>query len=646
MPTQFRLLGDVGASVGGRDIDLGFQRQQCVLAVLLVDANRVVSVDELVERVWGERAPQRARTALYSYLSRLRGALAVAEDVDLVRRNGGYQLGVDEQHVDLHRFRDLVVRARACPDDRTAGPLLADALALWRGEAFSGLDSPWLDSVRDTAEHDRFAAELDHADIALRSGRHADLLAELTGRTADRPLDERLAGQLMVALCRSGRQADAIGHYHHIRARLAEDIGADPCPPLQRLYHQILTGDQDFDDPVEPARPPAPRQLPPAPAWFVGRGRELTALAAAVDRSAGVMAVAAITGAGGVGKSSLALHWAHQHVEDFPDGQLFLDLRGCTPGEEPLSPAAAIRVLLAGLGVGPDRVPLDLDARIGLYRSKVADRRMLVVLDNAADAAQVAPLLPGSPACTVLVTSRDRLAGLVNTYGAQPLSVTGLPAVEARALLTARLGVARLSAEPRAVDDVITHCAGLPLALTIVAGRAAAQPSLPIEDLAAELRDPATRLSALDDGPDASLPAALGRSHATLDPDQAAAFALLGLAPGPDISVPAAAALLDLTPALAGALLRSLDRVSLVQQPNPGCYRLDELTRLFAADRAHRDIPAADRDSALRRLADFHRHPALAWLPRYHRPLPDLMSPGTRPRRIFAMHGPDSGAER
>jgi len=619
--TEFRVLGDVRVSVQGRDIDLGFQRQQCVLAVLLVEANRVVSVDDLVERAWGERAPRRARTALYSYLSRLRGVLAAAEDVDLVRRNGGYRLTVDERCVDLHHFRDLVGRARACPDDRTADSLLADALALWRGDAFNGLDSPWLGGVRDTAEHDRFAAELDHADIALRCGRHAGLLTELAGRAAARPLDERLAGQLMVALYRSGRQADAIGHYHHIRARLADDIGADPCPPLQRLYHQILAGDQDFDDPVEASRPAVPRQLPAAPAWFVGRRHELTALAAAVNRAAGVMAIAAITGAGGIGKTSIALHWAHQHVDEFPDGQLFVDLRGFTPGEEPLTPAAAIRGLLAGLGVGPERVPLELDAQIGLYRSKVADKRMLVVLDNAASAAQVAPLLPGSAACTVLVTSRDRLAGLVNTYGAQPVSVTGLPAVEARALLAARLGTARLTAEPQAVDDVIAHCAGLPLALSIMSGRAASQPELPLEDLAAELRDATARLAALDDGPSASMPAALARSYAALQPDQAVTFALLGLAPGPDISVPAAAALLDLPPARAGALLRALDRVSLVQQLVPGRYRLGDLARLFAADRARRDLPAADQVAALRRLADFYSRTALTCdrLPRPHR---------------------------
>ncbi|MBB5895606.1 AfsR/SARP family transcriptional regulator [Kutzneria kofuensis] len=592
MGAEFRVLGELRATVDGRDVDLGPRRQRCVLAVLLVETGRGVSVDELIDRVWGTAAPQRAAGTLYSYLSRLRGALGGAT---LVNASDGYRLAIGPDDVDLHRFRRLIAEARASDRDEVAGELFRQALGLWQGQALSGLSSPWLDDMRSQLEQERLAARRDHVDIELRAGRHAELLSELTTEATRRPEDERLAGQLMLALYRSGRQADALRHYDLTRRWLAEEHGADPSPPLQEVYQRILTGDPRLAGTTAPV----PRQLPAAPAWFTGRRRELAEL----DRAG---AISVIAGTAGIGKTSLALHWAYQRLDRFPDGQLFVNLHGFAPGGEPVSPAGAIGALLDGLGVLVGARPVDLDAQIALYRSLVAGRRMLIVLDNAVDAAQVAPLLPDSPSGTVVITSRNRLSGLVKT----PVPIEVLSEEESRDLLVRRLGTSRVAAEPDAVEELVAYCGGSPLALGIVAARAAVHPDFALAGLVAEFRDASTRLDALDeDHPMASLPAALSWSYNALTPEQAEMFALLGLAPGPDIGLPAAAALANRP---AAALVRALERVSLVQQDKPGRYRMHDLVRLYARDRACHDLSSEQRTSALLRLTDHYLHSAYA----------------------------------
>lgn len=367
---------------------------------------------------------------------------------------------------------------------------------------------------------------------------------------------------------------------------------------------------------VHPARSEVviPRQLPAAPGPFVGRAGELAVLTAALGDDADqgtTMVVSAIGGAGGMGKTWLALHWAHGHLDRFPDGQLFVDLRGFAPSGKPMTPAAAVRGFLDALGVDPAAIPVDLDAQAGLYRSLIAGKRMLLVLDNARDAAQVAGLLPGSPSCTVIVTSRNRLAGLVTAHGAYPVAVDVFEESDARALLTRRLGAKGLAGEPHAVAEVLAWCAGLPLALSIVASRAALRPRITLGALAAELRDASTRLDALDEGdPAASLQAVLSWSYAALEPTQARTFCLLALAPGPDISVSAAASLAALpTDRLP---LRALELRSLLEQHAAGRYRMHDLIRLYAADQAQRDQSEQDRAAALRRLVDFYLHTAFA----------------------------------
>lgn len=620
MTVELRVLGQVEVLVGGRPVGLGHARQRCVLAALLLDANQVVVTDRVVDRVWGESSPRRARQLVSNYLSRLRHLLATTGGEAVIqRRNGGYVLLVDPDRVDVHRFRELVTRSRTETDQTSALELLERAAAQWRGEALSGLDTPWTTTVREGLARERFAADTQRLDLALRLGRHAASLPELSDRAAAHPLDEHVAAQLMSALYRSGRQADALDHYRRLRARLASELGTEAGADLRRLHQQILTSDPALTTPERPvlaARVRVPRQLPARPRLFTGRSPELARLTVDLHEQpdpGGTMPISVIDGTGGVGKTWLALHWAHQHLDRFPDGQLYVNLRGFDPAGEPVAPEAAMRGFLDALGVAPAAVPTDPGARLGLYRSLLADRRLLVVLDNARDTAQVTSLLPGSPTCAVLVTSRHRLDGLTTAHGARSLELGTLTDGEARQLLARHLDHDRISAEPDAVTELLTHCAGLPLAISIVAARAGRHPRFPLAALAGELRDRNRRLDALDTGDaPANLRIVLSWSHHAMSPAATVAFGLLGLWPGTDISLPAAASLLALPVADAGRVLRELEHGHLVRQHTPGRYRMHDLVRLYAADRAHHDHPETGRTEALRRVVDFYVHTAFA----------------------------------
>ncbi|MFD7657685.1 BTAD domain-containing putative transcriptional regulator [Actinosynnema sp. NPDC059797] len=615
---ELRLLGEVALVVDGRHVDLGPARQRTVWAALALEVNRVVPVERLVERVWGEEPPLRARPTLLTYLSRLRQVLAGAEGVELVRRSGGYLLAADESAVDLHRFRRLCARARACPDGARAARWWTEALALWRGEVLAGLTGEWAEAERELLRQERLAAEHDLVDARLRAGEGGTLVDELAARVAGNPLDERVAGQYLLALHRAGRSADALAHYRHVRERLLDELGADPGPALVELHGRILAADPALTAP--PVAPPVarsgdvaeravvPRQLPAVPWLFVGRDDELRRLDDELARAAadGSTMITAVAGAGGIGKTWLALHWANRHLDRFPDGQLFVDLRGFAPDGRPMDPDVAVRGFLDALGVEPHRLPREPHAQAALYRSLVADRRVLVVLDNAAGAAQVTPLLPGGAACAVVVTSRELLTGLNTGHAAAHVALDALSDPEARALLVNRLG----DAEPAAIEELIALCGGYPLALGIVAGHARTRPRLPLTALVDELRD--LGLGALDDNdPAASLPAVLSWSHRALTPEQRTAFALLGVAPGPDIGLAAAADLIGLPPHRAGVVLRALEQASLISRDARGRYRMHDLIRQYAADTA-RDLPAPAREAALRRVVDSYLHTALA----------------------------------
>ncbi|MBB5953872.1 DNA-binding SARP family transcriptional activator/tetratricopeptide (TPR) repeat protein [Saccharothrix tamanrassetensis] len=649
MGVEFGLLGEVTARVDGRAVDLGPVRQRCVLAALAVDVGRVVSVDRLVERVWAPAVPRRGAATLHSYVSRLRRVLAVADTVDIVHRSGGYALVVDqpEPAVDLHRFRDLCARSGA--DDVA---LLTEALGLWRGEPLTGLTGEWAEAERVRLRQEQLSAEHDLVDARLRAGEGGELVVELSARTARYPSDERVAGQYLLALHRAGRSADALEHYERLRERLAEQLGTDPGAPLRELHRRIVAADPALSgptpsDPTWPGPPggraaepvAVPRQLPAAPQHFTGRDRELAALTTALDDAAAgrTVVISAIAGTGGIGKTWLALHWAHRHADRFPDGQLFVDLRGFSPDSAPMDPAVVVRGFLHALGVEPARLPVDAHAQTALFRSLVADKRVLIVADNAADAGQVGPLLPGGASCTVLVTSRSRLAGLTAGHGAHHVPLDVLSDDEARALLSARLGAGRVRAEPAAVAELIRLCGGFPLALGIVAARAHTRLDQPMATLAEELRD--LGLGALDDDdPTASLPAVLSWSYRALPPDQATAFALLGMATGPDIDLPAVAGLTGLSPRETMTVLRGLEQASLLTRDNRGRYHMHDLIRSYATTTARRELTEQAREAGLRRLLDFYTHTAYAAARLLHPDRPpirlDPPVPGVRPHPL------------
>ena len=594
MPVELRLLGEVEFRVGDRSIPLGHARQRCVLAGLAVDVGQPVSVGQLVDRVWGGRTPGDARNVLYSYIARLRRALAGVADVAIQNRAAGYTLVMPRLSVDLHRFRQLLGQARATDDAGTAGTLFAQALDLWLGEPFAGIDNPWLDALRRELDLERLAADLEYTDLCLQGGEHDRLLPELVARSVRYPLDERVAGQLMLGLQHTGRTAEALRYYHDIRQRLRAELGTDPGPELRVLHQRILAPGRT------PATAPVPRQLPAAPRLFTGRDQELARL------SAGSAQITAIGGAGGIGKTWLALRWAYEHADRFPDGQLYAQLRGFDPVGQPVPPTTALRRFLEALGVTPTAVPAGLEERSALFRSLVAGRRMLIVADNARDVDQVVPLLPGSPTCTVLITSRYRLSGLATTHAAHLLDLDVLPEPEAREVLARHVPAAWLVAEPAAVTEMLAVCAGLPLALGIMATRAAQHPSFPLALLAKELRNPPARLDSLDGGsPHSNLRAVLSWSCRALDEGSATAFTLLALAPGLDIGAPAVAALTGLPAERARKALRELETASLLQQHVPDRYRMHDLTRLYATERAER-LPVESRSAALRRVVDYY----------------------------------------
>ncbi|GHG42819.1 MULTISPECIES: AfsR/SARP family transcriptional regulator [Amycolatopsis] len=609
------VLGTLVVRVDGVPVSLGHTRQKAVLVVLLTEAGQVVPPDRLIERVWGERPPSRARSVLRTYLSHLRRALA-GTGITITWRGTGYLVTAGPGTVDLHRFRRLLTEARSTDDPWRASALADEALGLWRGEPLAELDTPWAHSTREHLRREHAAARADWIDWALTCGRHGELVPELLTRATDDPLDERLAGQLMLALYYEGRQADALEHYQRTRRQLAEELGTDPGPALQDLHHRILSADSSLVIPESrPAResgPAAvPRQLPAPPLPFVGRRDELEHLDA-VFTTAGpgaTVVISAIAGAGGIGKTWLALHWAHRHIDDFPDGQLFVDLRGFSPDGEAMNSAAAVRGFLDALGVEPGRLPADLHAQAALFRSLVAGKRMLIVLDNAADTGHVSALLPGGRSCTVLVTSRNRLTGLVAGHGAQHFPLDLLTKGEALALLRSRLGADRVDAEPEAVADLLASCGRFPLALGIAAGRARTQPALSLASLAAELAE--LGLGALDsDDPGASVPAVLSWSLRALAPQEATAFALLSAAPGPDIGLPAATSLLALSPEQTHRTLQALVDASLLDRDVQGRYTMHDLIRAYATTLTSA-VPEPERQAALDRVVDFYLQSAV-----------------------------------
>ncbi|GGQ80767.1 AfsR/SARP family transcriptional regulator [Couchioplanes azureus] len=627
---RLEVLGPLQAWQGDTRLALGPVQQRVVLSVLALHANRPLRREQLIEAVWGEAAPAYAVNLVHKYISGLRRAF------DPVRSAGspsrllawtdiGYRLSLPPGCLDLEVFDREIGRARAA---RAAGELpeaaqaVHAALQLWRGPAFDGLTSPLLDAERERLAERRISVLEERIEIDLAMGNDQDLVAELQRLVAEHPMRERLRGSLMTALYRSGRQGEALAAFHAVARYLKEELGVDPSAELQELYQRILTNDPALAGTAAPARPvaepagtapgpvlPVPAQLPYAIPHFVGRDAELRHLDGLVGPDGGDgLVIAAITGTAGVGKTSLAVHWAHRISGRFPDGQLYVDLRGFDPNLSAVEPGEALRGFLDALGVPARRVPATLEQQAALYRSLLAGRRVMVVLDNARDTEQVMPLLPGSAGCLVLVTSRNRLSGLV-AAGAVAVPVDLLTADEGRQMLRGRIGPSRVEAEPGAVDDIIAVSARLPLALAIVAARAAAHPRFSLAALAGDLGQARGGLDAFvgeDGATDAR--AVLSWSYHLLAPPAARLFRLLGLHPGPDISVAAAASLAGVPAGEARRLLAALCGAHLLDEVTPGRFGFHDLLRAYAAEQARAPGAAEERELALARMFDHYLH--------------------------------------
>lgn len=613
---EIRLLGPVELWGEGGKVQLGTPQQRCVLAVLAMAPGRPVSPDTLVDRVWGEQAPPHVREALYSHVSRLRGAVRRMGGAALVRRDGGYVLEVGPDRVDLHRARRSAAEARAvvagsADGDARAARLLREACELWRGTPLTGLPGDWAARVRSALDQERLTMLTERFEVELRHGRLVDAVAPLSAAQAEYPLSEPLAGLLMLALYRTGRQTEALGVYARARQRLVDEIGDEPAGWLRELHGRILRRDETLTDhagtPVTVSQV-RPAQLPPDVAAFTGRARELRELDALLPDEAGPTAVviSALAGTAGVGKTALAAHWAHRVRHRFPDGQLYADLRGFAAAA-PAAPAAVLARFLRALGTPPEQVPPDADEAAALYRSLLADKRMLVVLDNAADPYQVRPLLPGGGGSLVLVTSRDRLGGLVARDGAHRVVLDVLAHDDSVALLTGLLGAGRVDAEPAEVAELARLCGHLPLALRVAAANLGAHPRQRIGDYVGQLRD-TDRLAALTLHGDeqSAVPAAFDLSYTRLPAPVRRMFRLLGLVPGPDVTAGAAAALAGVAGSQAGRLLDALAAAHLVEERTAGRYSCHDLLRRYAAERAHVEEAEPERDAALARLYQFY----------------------------------------
>ena len=579
---KYRVLGPLAA--GDAEITAG--RDRVVLAMLLLQPDRFVAVDTLVDAVWDTDPPVTARTQLQTCVSRLRRVLGADT---ITTRPGGYGIALAPDDLDLAVFDRLVAQARGAAGPEQARRHLRQALDLWRGPALPGVDSAAVRAAADVLDGRYAAAAEDWAELALGGGPE-DLPAELTRLVARFPLRERLRGQLMLALCRAGRQADALAEYRRARAVLADELGIEPGRQLRDLHRRILAGDIAATAPPPPAESRV-RCLPRPVGDFTGRTGVLTGLRAALDRDTSGPAVRVIDGMAGVGKTTLAVRIADLVEDRYPDAHLFIDLHGHSDGER-VDPAAALAVLLRQLGVAPERIPAGTDERTALWRSELAGRRVVLLLDNAASSAQVRPLLPGAGTSLTLVTSRHRLSGL---DGVRPESLGVLSPAEAADLFTRIVGD-RALAEPEAVAEVVRRCGRLPLAVRLAAARLANRRRWQVSDLLRRLAEAALPELAAEDR---TVAAAFALSYRHLPDGPQRLFRLLGVHPGERFEATVAAAIADLPLDDAEDLLDTLADAYLVEEPEPGGYRLHDLMREYAATLAAAD-PDATRLAAQR----------------------------------------------
>ncbi|MFF0270907.1 BTAD domain-containing putative transcriptional regulator [Kribbella sp. NPDC004536] len=579
------LLGPLRGWVGDRGIELGPLRQQALLAVLALRTNQVLSADELVELVWNDAPPGSGSRIVAPYVYRLRQLLPKGV---LVSSREGYSLRLGA--LDVARFEELVSAAHATDDLDVRAARLAEALALFKGEPLAGLPGHYLGVERLRLAERRLNVLAERIEADLERGRYGDLVPELVALVEADLLREQFAGQLMLAYWRSGRSSQALETYARTRQELIDQLGVEPGPALRAIHERILRNDEQL------ARPAVRDELPYDGAAFVGRDAVLQQVVRALSTEG--PAVVAIDGMAGVGKTALAVRAARQLADVYPDGRLFIDLHGYTPGHEPVSALHALDRLLRTLSVPADRIPADLEERAALWRSELSRRRILVVLDNAPDSAAVVPLLAGSPRCGVLVTSRRQLTGLDATAR---LALDVLDPADAQQLLSEIVGPER-TADPAAAARVVSQCGHLPLAIRVAGSRLRHRPSWTVEHLSRRLE--VRRLAELSTDSGGVSPAfALSYKH--LPPDQQRLFRLLGAMTGQDISPYAAAALAQVDVFEAEDLLEQLVDANLLLQLRPGRFQFHDLLRQYA-----RTLPA--EPDAVRRLLDYYLHATAA----------------------------------
>jgi DNA-binding SARP family transcriptional activator/tetratricopeptide (TPR) repeat protein len=594
---HFGILGPLQISESGRSVAITAGRDRVVLAMLLLRPGQIVATDELIDAVWDDDPPATARGQLQTCVSRLRRTLPAGA---ILTDPAGYGIRVGADDLDSLAFARLVAQART--GEGTAGKLLREALVLWRGPALAGIDSRAVRHQAAVLDEQHATAIEDWLDLEIADGHDRDLVAELSGLVEQFPLRERLRAQLMLALHRAGRQADALAEYRRTRDLFREQLGIDPSPVLQDLHRRILLGEVGGPE-LPPAGPVAVDGLPRAVGDFTGRDELMARLLETLDAADPAPTVRVIDGMAGSGKTTAAVHLAGLVRDRFPDARLFVDLQGHSD-QRPLAPEAALVTLLRQLGVPAEHIPDQPDERIRLWRGELAARRAIVVLDNAASTAQVLPLLPTAGAALVLITSRRRLAGLDGVHP-EPLPV--LDAAEAVALLEKIVGD-RVAAEPEAALSVVRRCGGLPLAIRLAGARLAHRPRWRVADLLRRLGESALPELAVEDRTVAS---AFSLSYEQLPGRAQRMFRLLGLHPGERFEARAVAALTDEPLSAARDLLDDLLDVHLIEEPEPEVYRLHDLLREYAAALAA-DLPADERRAAMVRLLDFHLHAFVA----------------------------------